>query len=62
MCLEASPAESFCAMIKGVPWPTVLRRKGETGFKVVGQPYFFGFMNGEVFEIDNMKEDELILV
>lgn len=49
-------------VIKGVSVPMVLRREGDGRFKVVGQAYFHGFMDGEVFEMDNMEEEELILI
>lgn len=49
-------------VIKGVSVPMVLRLEGEDRFKVVGQAYFYGFMDGEVFEMDNMKEEEIRLV
>jgi Heterokaryon incompatibility protein (HET) len=49
-------------VIKGVSVPMVLRLEGEDRFKVVGQAYFHGFMDGEVFEMDDMKEEEIRLV
>lgn len=37
-------------VVKGVSVPLVLRREVDGRFKVVGQAYFWGLMNGEVFE------------
>lgn len=30
--------------------------------KVVGQGYFWGFMDGEVFEMDDMEEEKIVLM
>ena len=49
-------------VIKGVSVPMILRREEDRQFKVIGQAYFHGFMDGEVFEMDDMKEEELTLV
>lgn len=40
----------------------VLRQEGDDRFKVVGQAYFWGFMDGEVFEMDEMEEEEVVLI
>ena len=50
------------AVIKGVCVPMVFREEGEGRWKVVGQAYFYGFMNGEVFEMDDMEGQEIVLV
>ena len=48
-------------VVKGVNVPLVLRRERDDHFKVVGQAYFWGFMNGEAFEMDNMEQEEIVL-
>jgi hypothetical protein len=49
-------------VVKGVTVPLVLRRDRDGRFKVVGQAYFWGFMNGEVFEMQDMEEEEIVLI
>jgi hypothetical protein len=49
-------------VVKGVNVPLVLRREGDDRFNVVGQAYFWGVMNGEVFEMDDMEEEEIVLI
>jgi hypothetical protein len=48
-------------VIKGVNVPMVLRQ-GENRFKVVGPGYFWGFMDGEAFEMDDMEEEKIVLM
>ncbi|OAL44907.1 hypothetical protein IQ07DRAFT_591758, partial [Pyrenochaeta sp. DS3sAY3a] len=61
MVPRVSEEEDEVFVIKGVNIPLVLRREGEDRYKVVGQAYFWGFMNGEALRMDGMEEEEIVL-
>ena len=49
-------------MLKGVPVPMVLRKaQGESYYQVVGQAYFYGFMDGEALDSDDIREQIVFL-
>jgi hypothetical protein len=62
MVPRLSEEEDEVVVIKGVNVPLVLRREGDDRYKVVGQGYFWGLMNGEALRMDGIEEEEIVLV
>jgi hypothetical protein len=65
MVPQQARAGDIIVVIKGVSVPMIIRRAKaeEESFILVGQAYFYGFMQGEVFvDRDGFKEEIITLV
>jgi len=63
MVPQQAQAADIVTIIKGVPVPMILRPTNDGPcFKMIGQAYFYGFMHGEIFTKEELKEEVITLV